>query len=527
MRTNQPVTNKEIEVPVDSPIMSTADPQGKITYVNQAFINISGYSRDELMGQPHNLLRHPDMPALAYRDLWNTIQAGRSWLGILKNRCKNGDHYWVSAFVIPIKRDGTIVEYQSVRTRADRADVNRAQALYQRWASASSAKTPSPSGLGSITPKLRLLTGTVLLPVLLGPWLTGSLDFIWAALWYGATLGLLLLAQARWLKPLNTLHLHARAVAHNPLVQSIYTGRDDEFGAIQFAFKMLHAQINALSTRVGDIALNLAATANDMISTIALTNQSTAHQQRESGKLAQAMNEMLATAENVARSTQQASDAASDADTHATRGREVVQHTIHSINQLADHVGQSSTVIHQLAEDSRNIGSILDVIKGIAEQTNLLALNAAIEAARAGEQGRGFAVVADEVRSLASRTQQSTQEISTMIMRLQHAAKSAEQAMQQGHDSAQQTVQQVTVAGDALRSITTAVVQIKDMNTQIASAAEQQTAVTTTVKHNVDSINEVTELTCETLASVDQISNSMSQISNVLAELAVHFGKHE
>jgi methyl-accepting chemotaxis protein len=287
---------------------------------------------------------------------------------------------------------------------------------------------------------------------------------------------------------------------------------------------MMHTQITALATRVDNIASTLHDSAHDMNNTIALTTQSTTHQQRETSKLVQAMNELLTTAENVAQSAQSASSAATDADNHAKEVRDVVAQTVQSINNLAEQVEQSSTVIRQLADDSRNIGSILDVIKGIAEQTNLLALNAAIEAARAGEQGRGF--VADEVRTLASRTQQSTQEISNMIARLQQAAQSAVQSMDNGRSSAQQTVQQAGIADNALNKITSAVDRIRDMNTQIASAAEEQTAVTSTVKTNVEVINEVTDLTCDTIGSITRISKEMDHISGVLTELSQHFSRN-
>ena len=220
-------------------------------------------------------------------------------------------------------------------------------------------------------------------------------------------------------------------------------------------------------------------------------------QYNEVNQLATAMNEMSATAAEIARHASSAAICAADANDDATQGRDVINDTIQIIGTLSREVANASVVIQELADDSNNIGTILDVIRGIAEQTNLLALNAAIEAARAGEQGRGFAVVADEVRTLASRTQQSTQEIQEMIQRLQSAAGKAMDVMESGRTYAEQGVNQVTRARESIEAISNVIASINDMNVQIATASEEQSAVSEEMNRNISSINNVSDQTME------------------------------
>jgi methyl-accepting chemotaxis protein len=201
----------------------------------------------------------------------------------------------------------------------------------------------------------------------------------------------------------------------------------------------------------------------------------------------------------------------------------VVTASIHSIEELAKEIGNASNVITNLEQDSENIGSVLDVIRGIAEQTNLLALNAAIEAARAGEQGRGFAVVADEVRTLASRTQQSTQEIQTMIERLQQGAHNAVDVMKASQSRTTDTVGHANKAGEALNSISNYVGDINDMNLQIASAAEQQSAVAEEINQNVVRITDIAQHTSDSMQEIASSSNDLAQLSSNLDTLVSNF----
>ena len=252
-------------------------------------------------------------------------------------------------------------------------------------------------------------------------------------------------------------------------------------------------------------------------------NDGARQQQQEIDQLASAMNEMAATAGEIARNASQAADAAHSADKEAQQGRNVVNEAVRAINALAEKVRESDVIITQLEGDSDRIGTVLDVIRGIAEQTNLLALNAAIEAARAGEQGRGFAVVADEVRTLASRTQASTQEIQAMIEELQERTKVAARTMQEGSEHAVSGVEKVTRSGEALQQIAKAVSIITDMNNQIATASEEQSAVAEEINRNVVSISDLANAAFDHAGGTLRTSEALHELSQELDEQVQKF----
>ncbi len=293
---------------------------------------------------------------------------------------------------------------------------------------------------------------------------------------------------------------------------------NDEMQRLADGFNQFITKIQSLVRGVAQSSTELDQATQEVDTVTSETHEGVRQQQSETDQVATAMNQMTATVEEVARNAAAAAEAARNADIESSKGKTVVQETMRAIEQLANDIERTSQIIARLESDAEQIGAVVDVINGVAEQTNLLALNAAIEAARAGEQGRGFSVVADEVRSLASRTQKSTGEIQQMIQRLQAAAAEAVTAMNQGQTQAHQSVAQAVEAGQGLDSITQAVATISDMNQQIATAAEEQTAVAEEINRNIVNISRVADLTSNGAERTIQATRHLSELAHYLRQ---------
>ncbi|MGK0406063.1 MAG: methyl-accepting chemotaxis protein [Oleispira sp.] len=286
----------------------------------------------------------------------------------------------------------------------------------------------------------------------------------------------------------------------------------DETGDLARAFNKFVTKLHKVISEVTDSTDQLSTAAEELSTVSQLTGQGVEKLSGETEQVATAMNEMTVTVQEVARNADQAASSAVEASSHAEKGGNVIKETVASVSRLTGEIDKSSEAIHKLKADSENISSVLDVIKSIADQTNLLALNAAIEAARAGEQGRGFAVVADEVRSLAQRTQQSTSEIELMIDKIQSGTINVVESMEKSREQTLQVVGKIDETGHVLTLITSSIVSINDMNCQIATAAEEQAAVAEEINRNVVNVQ---ELTTQSAASTSQASTTSHELAKL------------
>ncbi|MDZ7805361.1 PAS domain-containing methyl-accepting chemotaxis protein [Thiohalophilus sp.] len=515
MRQNLPVTDTEVPVSTTDRIISTTDRKGRITHINKTFTDISGFTEEDTLGQPHNLVRHPDMPPEAFKNMWEHLKSNMPWLGMVKNRCKNGDFYWVSAYVNPVYEQGEVVGYQSVRTQPESTERERAEHLYARL---NRGKNPFPTWRRRIGARGRVFAGFAALQSLTILTLAGFSGA--TALTTGAILAAGLgggFALAHLLtRRLRRAAAESRCFSDNPLTNRVYDGDLDEVAQLVTSLKAQQAKINTVLGRIGDTASSLSQTTSSTTASSEQTFKGAQSQQAEVDQVASAVNEMAATVQEVAQKTSITADSSRNAQQEVDTGKQVVNATASTIERLTDEVGQAAQTMDSLRTQSDDIGTVIEVISSIAEQTNLLALNAAIEAARAGEHGRGFAVVADEVRGLATRTQQSTDEIQTIIEKLQSEARTATSVMERGQSTAQESVEQAKQAVNSLNTISDNVGTISDMATQIATAAEEQSVVADEINRNITNISDGAG---QTLSAAQQSAEDSTQLAEMVQNM--------
>ena len=509
MKINEPVTGREHDYPDGTTLVSTTDTQGRITHCNAAFVAVSGYDYDELLGQPHHLVRHPDMPPEAFKDMWATIGRGRPWSGIVKNRRKNGDHYWVQANVTPVIRDGKPVAYMSVRLKPSREQVRAAEALYAQVAAERASGRPTlrihAGGVRrigwrdwpyrvfrlSLTQRMSIalaaLVALVLLPGALGwggahaAWLQAGLlagGAALLALWFQRSIGRRLGECARLAAEIAGCNLTGRIDydPRHPLGQLLRN--------VWLVNLNMQAIVDDVRSEVRGMTSAAAEIARGSVDLSTRNEQQSANVQETATAMEQITSMVQQTA-HTAQQVQQTSDSASEV---ARRGSDAVRELVATMQAIES----SST---RVAEVNR-------VVEAIAFQTNILSLNAAVEAARAGEQGRGFAVVANEVRALANRCSEAAREIQGLI------ADSA------GHVS--QGAQRVQTADAVIADVVASVDRVSQLVRGITNANGEQSTGIGEVNQAIAGIDQSTQVNAALAEQAAAACQSLDQRAGTL-----------
>jgi len=497
MRKNLPVTDREVELISGKTIVSTTNLKGILTYANPYFVEISGFQENELIGKPHNVLRHPDMPAAAFQDLWDTIKDGLPWSGMVKNRCKNGDYYWVVANVTPVVENGQITGYMSVRTKPTSEQVREAAQLYASVNAGNPDRLAFRQGRAvatgwrskitalqcmSISTRLALCMGLIsLLAIVTGvtavstspvtAMLSAAIVAVALYLWYAIDRVVV--------RPLKFVSATAKVMAGGDLTSHIDVYRMDDVGQLL----MLMRQLN----------INLASIIGDVRGNFTQIVQST-------GELSDGNLDLSGRTESQASSLQQTSasmEQLSSSVEQNAQNTSAVNTLANGANQIAEKTGvavaQMVVAMDDIGESSRKISDIVGLINDIAFQTNILALNAAVEAARAGEQGRGFAVVASEVRNLAQRSAAAAKEIKQLI--------------NVSNDKVQAGAAVANDAGKNMNEMIHAIQQVATIMVEIRDATREQSSGINQIK---DAIVQMDDVTQQNAAMVEQAAASAS-----------------
>lgn len=680
MKINQPVTQREIDYPQSKVFVTKTDIKGIITYANDSFVEVSGFTREELLGQNHNIVRHPDMPAWAFADLWQTIESGHPWVGVVKNRAKNGDHYWVNATVSPIIHENTVVGYLSLRKKPSRTSIDHAQSLYQSG-TAPSKKFSIPSWFGdlSLQKKIQLLMQPVLLVLLIsaevviynnfkentlasvqknaeviassvidganmlmitgkiseiesrqllikkisnsgnivrlglvrtqqvidqfGPGLpeeqinsdivnqtiaskkpsysvnnqgdkilfravtpylashnfngtdclschaseVGSVigasdveidmtsefrklnDMIWWLTAGQIFLHILVYFMIGWVvrrfivKPVTQIKEHLNDIVNGDMSRSVDISRRDEMGEVMCSLQCSKVLLGSMVDQISAVSGLIDERSTQLTESMNSIKDSSSTQSLATSSMAASVQDMSTTIDHVSDNANDVHKVSLNSQSLAMQGSNVVEQVVKDMNEITLTVSKTAQSIKNLELKSEQIYIIVNTINEIADQTNLLALNAAIEAARAGEQGRGFAVVADEVRNLAEKTAKATKEIAEMIDDIRMSSRKAVEEVSTTVEKVNLGSALTQKAGESIIEINSGASKVLIGIKDISTAINAQSQASQEISINVEKISKMSDMNNVAVQHVDGTVKELQGLADTLEDAIDYF----
>lgn len=560
MRVNEPITNTEVELQDNELLVSRTDKGGRITFVNAAFAKISGYSEEELIGAPHNLVRHPHMPVEAFADLWRTVKSGRPWEGLVKNRTKTGDYYWVRANVTPVMENGEVKEFISIRFKPTRAQIKAHEALYAAFRDGAAQGQEIRGGaavpigwryglrtfIDSIKGRLVGSFGVAGLIILLvgtlgclgaNPSTIGVTTLVGLAAYL--FLGQLLLAKIR--SPLQRFGNHLEAIARSDFTHDISAEPASEFEALTVLLRALKAKLayadqersenerklqierQRAQDEMAENARVVHSAAQEIAGAVEGQAATSAEMSSSVAEITSTMEELSASSSKVAEHSQSVVDMADRTWENSKEGADAMRAMLDRMEEIRTDNHQSLCVIEELGKKSKEISKIMHIIESVADQTKLIAFNAALEASSAGDAGKRFSVVAAEIRRLADNVTGSAGEIADKVGEIQDAISHLVVTAEKGAERIEAGMGESSRVADILGGLEHAAHESSTAAQQISLATQQQRTASGQV---VVALREIVDASSQTAGAIVRISDVARNMTSLSKQLETLVGKN-